>query len=283
MIAATRYPRLGRPRAKRARAASVSEGSRCTRPAAALRSRHCSIRVMALVCCLLWLCIAAPRVSPREPASGAPSEAGNPQSATAGAAIVFIKEFPGSYPPYFSVTVSDHGEAVYRTTPDDPQPVKFQLSPALTRTIFDAAARLNYFQDGRFEANRKVAAMGKKTLRYESDGQRHEATFNYSENRDAMAFAALFDKISITEQHLLSLERLVRFDRLGVNKGLLYLEISLNRRELVQPDQFAPVLERIADDARFVNVARHRAADLLHRIRNGNYSPRLQGLVKNEE
>lgn len=189
--------------------------------------------------------------------------------------VVFIKEFPGSFPDYYSVSVTEQGEAVYATAPDDAQPLRFRLSESLTRQLFQTVARLNHLRDVQLEARKKVASMGKKTLRYEAGDQRSQASFNYTENPDAAALAGLFEKISITEQHLLSLERLVRFDRLGVVKQLLQIEISMNKRELVEPSQFIPLLEEITGDTRFLHIAQERAARLLERIRTGNYSANL--------
>ncbi len=210
------------------------------------------------------------------PASGqAPAQEPKPAASPAPARIVFIKEFPGSSPPYYAVSLTEEGAAEYATAPDDPQPLRFRLSESLTRQVFQIAARLNRFQGAQLEARRKVASMGKKTLRYEGGGQRHEASFNYSENQDAVALANLFEKISITQQHLLQLERLARFDRLGVMKQLLQIEISMNKGELVEPVQFISLLEEISGNTQYLHIARERAARLLERIRKGTHTANL--------
>lgn len=184
--------------------------------------------------------------------------------------IVFVKEFPGSSPAYYSVAVNTQGAAVYTTAPDDPQPIIFKLSDATVKEIFETAGRLNYFKGADLETRKKVASMGKKTLRYEDGKQSNTVTFNYTENPDGAALAAMFEKISITEQHLLNLERAVRFDRLGVVKQLLQIEISMNKKELVEPAQFVPLLERIASSSSFMNIARERASGLLQKIKGGS-------------
>lgn len=191
------------------------------------------------------------------------------------AKVVFVKEFPGSYPDYYSISLSADGQARYATAPDDTQPVEFRLPETLVAQIFQVVARLDYLKDARLESSRKVAFMGKKTIRYEAGGQRQEAAFNYSENADAMALVQVFEKISSTEQHLLNLERLARFDRLGVNKELLQIEIAMNARELIEPAQLAPLLEQIAANTHYLNIARDRATEILQRIRKGDYSPNI--------
>ena len=189
--------------------------------------------------------------------------------------VVFIKDFPGSSPPYYSITLSENGEAVYATAPEDPRPVRFRLSVPLTVRVFQIAARLSRF--GRPLETRKkgIASMGKKTLRYEAGAQRFETSYNFTENRDAGALASLFDKISFTEEQLIGLGRVMRFDRLGIVRQLMHIESAMSKRDLVAPAQFVPLLEQITQDSRYLNMAQERAAHLLEHIRNGNYSAKL--------
>ncbi len=218
-----------------------------------------------------WLCVILALAGLALSAPSVRAQAGAP--AASPARITFIKEFPGSSPAYYSVSVARDGDASYATAPDDDRPVKFRLSGGLARELFDAVARLNELRGADLDVKKKIAFMGKKTLVYESGATRNQASFNYSDNTDAMALASLFEKISVTEQHLLNLERLVRFDRLGVYKELLHVEMSMNRRDLVEPEQLKPVLEKIVDDQRFMHVARERARMLLDRMAKGDYTP----------
>lgn len=196
-----------------------------------------------------------------------PAVAPGQDAASPKARITFTKEFPGSAPAYYSVAVTEDGHVVYATEPDDKQPVSFQLSPAVTRQIFETAERLNFFKGAQLETKKKVANMGKKTVRYSRDGVQNEAVFNYTENLDAAALAAIFEKISITEQHLMVLDRVVRFDKLGVMKQLLAIESSMDRKDIIEPGQFVPLLERVAGSTTFMNIARERANYLLSRIK----------------
>ncbi len=196
----------------------------------------------------------------------------------ASARLTFIKEFPRSNPAYFSITLSEAGEGVYATAPDDPQPVTFRLSEALVKQFFEAATRLSNFQGLDLEAKtgQKVAFMGKKTLVYESGSTRNQASFNYSENRDAMALASAFEKIGATERLFLELERVVRFDRLGTYGAVQAIEASMNSRELMEPEQFFPLLEKVISDTRFMHVAQEHASAIVNRVKSGKYSPDIQ-------
>src|SRR5512142_116952 len=61
------------------------------------------------------------------------------QSPDAAPRVVFTKEFPGSSPAYYSVTVWEDGRATYRTAPDDESPIKFQLPAGAASQIFRLA------------------------------------------------------------------------------------------------------------------------------------------------
>jgi hypothetical protein len=193
-----------------------------------------------------------------------------------GAKIVFTREFPKSVPDYFSITLAENGEATYATAPDDSEPVTFHLSETLARQFFQVAAQLNNFQGIDLETNRKVAFMGKKTLVYEADQKRSQVVFNHTENPTALALVAAFEKVGLTERHLLELERVMRFDRLGVYREVLQIEADMNRRDLVEPSQLLPLLEKLVADSRYMNVARERARLIIDRIQSGKYSPNIE-------
>ncbi len=185
--------------------------------------------------------------------------------------VIFTKEFPNSKPEYFSVVVRENGAVLYRTAPDDDAPLELRLSPEQTKEIFSLAEKLNWFQDGNLESGRKVANMGKKTLAYQNSTESNEAVFNHTEVPEALALAALFERISQTEQHFLRLEYLVRFDRLGVVKELLHLEANLNHGRLLGTGHLIPLLEKIRKNRALVRVAQARAAQIIAKIQSGKY------------
>jgi len=212
-------------------------------------------RPLALALILLSLMV-APAGSQQEP-----------PAKPAQAKLTFIKQFPGSVPDYYAVVVTGEGQAEYAMAPDDADPPRFKLTEATTREIFQLVERLDRFENAQLETSKKVAFMGKKTFRYEAAGRRSETSFNYSENTDAMALVALFEKISASQQHLINLERLVRFDRLGIMKELYQIEAALDRNELIEAAQFIPVLEEIAGNSSYLHIAQLRARSMLQRIR----------------
>jgi hypothetical protein len=180
--------------------------------------------------------------------------------------LFFSKSFPGSSPAYVAITVEQSGAGVYKEAPDDDNPLKFQLSNADTAEMFALADKLDRFKRP-LESPLKVAKMGMKTLRYEEDGKGAEVKFNFSEDVDARALTDWFERISETGQSYYALERAVKYDKLGVNQALLQFEISRDRKRVVSPQLFLPMLDRVAKNDSYLNMARSRAANLAEAIR----------------
>ncbi len=180
--------------------------------------------------------------------------------------LFFSKSFPGSTPAYVAITVEQSGAGVYKEAADDDNPLKFQLSSADTTEMFTLADKLDRFKRP-LESPLKVAKMGMKTLRYEEDGKSTEVKFNFSEDVDARSLTDWFERISETGQSYYALERAVKYDKLGVNQALLQFEISRDRKRVVSPQLFLPMLDRVAKNDSYLNMARSRAANLAESIR----------------
>ena len=195
------------------------------------------------------------------------------KAAESGPTVIFTKDFPGSSPAYYSITVRETGEAVYRTEPNDEAPVEFRVPSETASEILGLARQLNRFQNVALESNRRVANMGKKTLEYRDGAAPSAASYNHTEVPEALALTGLFERISQTQQYALRLQNLIRFDRLGIVKALLQLEIDLDQGRLLAPDQLVPLLEQIRRDRALVQVAQGRAAQILAKIQAA--SPKL--------
>lgn len=210
------------------------------------------MRFLALLLAATCLCIstamsAGPEASPR---------------------VIFSKSFPGSLPPWEEIIIDKNGAGQYKDDPKDEDPLKFQVSSGEASQLFDLADKLNHFTRP-VESGLKVANMGLKTFRYEVDGQAKptEVKFNYTEDVDAKVLADWFERIAESERARIKLETAVRFDKLGVQDAILQIEILRDQKRLVAPDQFLPMLERVAKNESFLHMARERAAALAEGIR----------------
>lgn len=176
--------------------------------------------------------------------------------------LFMSKSFPGSVPPYGEVRIDGEGKVDYREDPKDENPLKFQLSAADKAEITELVDKLGKFNRP-LESGLKVANMGAKTFRWE----KNEQTFNYSEDPDAKALLDWFERICETERDYIALETAAKYDKLGVDRAILLLEISWDRKHLVTPEQMLPLLDRIIKNESFLHMARNRAANLADAIR----------------
>ncbi len=193
-----------------------------------------------------------------------------PIAASASERVFFSRTFPGSAPPYFEVEVERDGAAIYREEPNEEDPIQFKLTPAEANSVFAMVQKLDYFRRA-VASDRKVAFTGDKVLRYLSAaGDVTEAKFAFTEDKDAAALASWFIRASESERHLVELERVFRFDHLGVNKALLQFQSAFDRGRIVAPHQFLPILRKIAGRKKLVHIARARAASLVDRIEGSN-------------
>ena len=179
--------------------------------------------------------------------------------------LEFTKVFPQSEPAYVGITVESSGAAVFKTDTQDEQPVKFQLTGAETAELFALANKVDLSQ--KLEAPVKVAFMGTKTIRYENDGKISQQVYNYTDNPDARLLADWFERISETELCFIDLEKSVKYEKIGVNQSLLGLQSAWERKRLVAPQQFLPLLDRVVKSDSYLQMARKRAEALADTFR----------------
>lgn len=203
---------------------------------------------LALLCCLLFASLqAAPR-------------------------LIFSKYFKGSKPEKVLIVVELSGRASYREGAEDDNPLQFQLTASEAREMFELAGKLDHFQHP-LESGLKVANMGKKTFRFEDGDQSHETSFNYSEDPDARTLAEWFERISETEQEFIELDNTMHFEKLGVDRALALIQMTYDRKHLVAPQQFLPLLDRVSKNESFLHIARSHAAALAETFRGGTPQP----------
>ncbi|MCC7176123.1 MAG: hypothetical protein IT159_13100 [Bryobacterales bacterium] len=186
--------------------------------------------------------------------------------------IYYTKTFPGSVPAYVSVRVDKDGSTEFNDEPAGEQPIRFKLDPPETEAIFALAAKLGDFSRP-LESGLKVAFTGTKVFRFEEGATRREVQFNYTTDPDARLLLDWFERLTETAMHNINLERTLRFDRLGLDKALLLLQVSADRGRLAGASQLLPILDRIAGSKSAFNRVQDRAAALAGFIRAGGAPP----------
>jgi hypothetical protein len=191
--------------------------------------------------------------------------------ASSSAKLTFRRLFKGSTPELIEISVREDSDiAAYeiRQLDEDAGPAPFQVSAGLRTKMFDLAAQLKHFQGQDLDVHRKIANLGEKTFRWESGAEVHETKFNYTLNPAAAQLLQIFEGLARQQEHVDLIQRRMRYDRLGINDALLQFESDLNRSLLPEPQRVLPMLDQIAGDSRFVDIARQRARSLAERIRH---------------
>jgi len=194
------------------------------------------------------------------------SAASTPSAQTA--KVTFRRVFQGSSPEYIELCIWDDAKtATYeiRQMEDDPGSAPFEVGTPLRAKIFGLTAQLHNFQGQDLDVHRKIANLGEKTFRWEQGGVTHETRFNYTLNSAASQLLQIFEGLARQQEHYELITRRMRYDRLGIYDALLQFESDLNRGLLPEPQRLVPLLEQIADDPKYVDVARKRARMLADR------------------
>lgn len=182
--------------------------------------------------------------------------------------LTFTKVFPGSGPEYIRITVDESGAATYQGgSLDDKGDVDdFQLSSQTVSHLFGLAQQLKDFRGIKLESGKNVARMGEKTFAYDGPGGHGEVSYNYTTDATAEQLRTLFEQIAQGRYLIRELEHRLVYDRLGLMETMRRVERTYNAGQLVDPEQFIPVLERIANNTELMNLVQQQARALRRRI-----------------
>jgi hypothetical protein len=184
-----------------------------------------------------------------------------------GPTLFYSKSFPGSTPAYVEITLAKNGVVAYREAPNEENPIQFRLKENETDEIFGLVEKTGSFKR-ELESGLKVAFMGAKTFRLENATEKSEVKFNYTQDAAAQALADWFERMAETAGRLIDLQRAAKYDKLGVVQSLLELQIVLDKKRLLDAEQFLPLLDRISKNETYMHTARTRADEIATAIRN---------------
>ena len=198
--------------------------------------------------------------------------AGGAFAAPAGSAVFSYRRiFKSSTPEFIEIKISEDSDTAYyeiRQLDEDPGATPFEISHALRARIFELISQLHYFKGLDLDVHRKIANLGEKTFRWERGSEAHEVKFNYTVNSEATQLLQICEGLARQQELVELLQRRMKYDRLGVNDALLQLEADLSKGVLPEPQTVLPLLDQIAADSRFVEIARQRARSLAERVRH---------------
>ena len=207
--------------------------------------------------CLLLLCVVP--LSVAVPANAA------------GNWFTYRRVFKSSVPEFIEIRIQENSAAAtyeIRQLDEDPGAIPFEIGPALRSKIFQLVSELHYFKGLDLDVHRKIANLGEKTFRWDAGAEASEVKFNYTLNSAATQLLQICEGLARQQELIDLLQRRIRYDRLGVNDALLQFENDFNKSVLPEPERALPLLDQIAGDSRFVEIARQRSRALAERIRH---------------
>lgn len=190
-----------------------------------------------------------------------------------GSVFTYRRIFKTSVPEFIEIKIpenSDKATFEIRQLDDDPGASPFEVSPTLRAKIFDLVGQLGRFKGLDLDVHRKIANLGEKTFEWSSGTETYEVKFNYTLNSSATQLLQICEGLARQQELFELLQRRTKYDRLGVNDALMQFESDLNKGMLPEPSRALPILDQIASDSRFVEIARQRARALAERIRHAN-------------
>jgi len=207
--------------------------------------------------CLLFLCVA-------------PFSAAAPES-PAGNWFTYRRVFKANVPEFIQSRSQENSSAAtyeIRQLDEDAGATPFEIGPALRGKIFQLVSQLHHFKALDLDVHRKIANLGEKTFRWDAGAESSEVKFNYTLNSAATQLLQICEGLARQQELIELLQRRIKYDRLGVNDALLQFETDFSKSVLPEPERALPLLDQIAGDSRFVEIARQRSRALAERIRH---------------
>jgi hypothetical protein len=195
----------------------------------------------------------------------APETAASPDTANAFTLNVNYDR-PGLLVPHWQITVPARGMAEYTGKPtkgNDPGQVLFRMSDAghaKLGTLLDKTHNLQPCETH----SKGIANMGTKVIDYTpAGGAPVHCTFNFTDNKALSEALDYLLAIAGTLQAGAELDRLHRYDRLGLDPVMIRLSEDAKQGRAVELNAIKPTLESLATDVAVLERVRTRAQQLL--------------------
>jgi hypothetical protein len=173
---------------------------------------------------------------------------------------------PGLAVPHWKIAIPPRGAAEYTGKPEkgiDPGVVIFRISDAGRAKLGDLLVRSKGLQPCETKS-KGLANMGLKSVTFAAtDGPEVHCNFNYTDNKTLSQATDYIVALSETLQAGLELDRLHRYDRLGLDPAITRLSDEAKEGRAVEMGAIRPTLESLIADEAVLDRVRTRAKQLL--------------------
>ncbi len=173
---------------------------------------------------------------------------------------------PGLPVPHWELSIDAGGAATYTPsrkdgTPGEPRTFPFSASGLMRlRTALDGSHELQPCET----KTKGIARMGQKTITYQPAGRPAETcSYNYTENKGLSSAMDYLQATALTLDDGAEMERLHRYDRLGLDRIMQQLSQFAAEGKAVELGSIQTELQSLAADALVLERVRSRAAQLL--------------------
>ena len=196
--------------------------------------------------------------------------------------FAFSRDLPGVPVPKYTLTIRDDGSGSYAGEaappptrygpPASTAAIPFQrelhLTSATTARIFDLAAQLDHFNRDCASKAKNVADTGTKTISYSGPDGHGSCTYNYTEIKELVALTQLIQGITETLDTGRELDRLHRYDRLGLDSAMSSLVQEAASGRALELETIGDSLRAIVSDNDVLARVRAKANAMLTQERD---------------
>lgn len=188
------------------------------------------------------------------------------QDVPAGYRLVVSYDRPGLQVPHWQITLPPRGPATYTGKPEkgiDPGEVTFRMSDTGRAKVASLLDRSKGMQPCETRT-KHLANMGQKDVAYTPpNGAEVHCSFNYTDNKPLGEALDYLLSVAGTVQAGLEMERLHRYDRLGLDPVMVRLADDAKAGHAAEIGAIRPTLESLAGDEALLDRVRSRAQQLL--------------------
>jgi hypothetical protein len=236
-----------------------------------------AIALLAIWCCQLAFAAQSGHADAK-PAGAAASASAASSSATV--TFDFARAAVGVPVPKYKLVIHEDGTGSYegealppptRYGPAAaPSAVPFKrevrLTPATTARIFAHAGQLEHFKVACASKAKNIADTGTKTLTYAGPDGGGACTYNYTDIKELAELTQIIEGITETLDEGRELDRLHRYDRLGLDSAIGYLQDEAAQGRALEVQLIGDSLSAIAGDADVLARVRAKATAMLKQI-----------------
>jgi hypothetical protein len=190
--------------------------------------------------------------------------------AAANPSIVYRFENPMFLMPRIDVTLDStgHGTVVFtRKNLNKPVERPVFARPEVFAQICSALDRLNFIDSEEvYQSKSEHPNLGTVTLQVTRGGKSREVRFNYTENEEAEALAALIRGIATREIYAFDLANAARYFPLDTPDLLKALKDDVGRKRVTDPSALVPLLRDLSGNVGIPLIARNKAEELANAL-----------------